>query len=111
MNIGLREYKRARLRIAVALGLPEDMQGETREVIGVISDNRLAGEATALMWQTCAEADVDWITLILHPEPFAPGMDAEKLKRWYEKFGFEEIQAEPCLMARSPQPAKIARPH
>lgn len=111
MNTGLREYKRARLRVAVALGLPEEMHADTREVIGVISDNRLSGEATALMWQTCAEADCAWITLILRPSPFAPGMDAEKLKRWYGKFGFEEIQAEPCLMARSPQPAKIARPH
>lgn len=111
MEPGLRTYKKASLRVAIAEGLPSDMWELTREIVGVQSENKRGGEATALMWQTCAEADRAWLTLMVHPLQFADGMDTERLTGWYAKFGFLKIQNEPCLMARSPQKPVIARLH
>lgn len=111
MDPGPRTYKKASLRIAIAEGLPADMWETTREIVGVQSENKRGGEATALMWQTIAEADQAWLTLIVHPLKFADGLPDEKLAPWYEKFGFVKIQEEPCLMARSPQKPVIARLH
>jgi predicted GNAT family N-acyltransferase len=84
-----------------------EMRADTREIQALQADDRGRGHATALMWTTCAEADRAWLTLIVMPEPGT----LERLKRFYSKFGFDEIQAEPCLMARDPQPPKIARMH
>lgn len=111
MNPGLRYYKRASCRIAIPEGLPVEFQDQVREVLSVASDDKRGGQASALMYQICTEADFAWITLMLHVKPFADGMGDEQLKSWYGKFGFVEIQADPLLMARSPQPPKIRRLH
>jgi len=117
MNVGPREYRRASLRIAIADGVPEDMRERVREILSVQSSTQRQGDATALMWQTCAEADMHWITLLIHVKPFSRGMDEERLERWYAKFGFIKIQdktddgAAAVLMARNPQRPAIQRVH
>ena len=103
MTPGLRKHRQASLRVAIP-ALPEDMTPVTRELIDVKSDNQRKGHATALMHQVTLEADKQWMTLLIQVKPFADGMTVEQLKKWYGRFGFVEIQAEPCcLMARSPQ--------
>ena len=117
MNIGPREYKQASLRIALAEGLPVEMRPMTREIVGVQSKSPHNGHATALMHQTCAEADKWWMTLILHVKPFSDGLTQEQLEKFYSRFGFVKIQdaaddGRPAvLMARSPQPPVITRIH
>lgn len=111
MTPGLREYKQATLRVAIAEGLPEDMRAHVRELLSVQSSNPRKGHATALMWQTCAEADKHWVTLMVQVRPFDDGPDREKLQRWYGRFGFVKFQDEPLLMARTPNPPVIARMH
>lgn len=104
MTPGLREHKNASLRVCIAECLPFDMRDQTRELISLSSGNPRKGYATTLMWTVCNEADKDWITLIIRPDPFGDGaMDQEKLQRFYAKFGFVVFQTEPVvLMARSP---------
>jgi len=117
MDVGQREYKGASLRIALAEGLPEAMRPMTREIVGVQSMSPHNGHATALMHQTCAEADKWWMTLLLHVKPFSDGMTQEQLEKFYGRFGFVRIQdatddGTPCvLMARSPSPPVIQRIH
>ena len=110
MTPGFRHYRQASLRVVIPQGLPVEMQDPVREIISVHSDAPRKGHATALLHQICAEADRHWLTLMIHVEPFDDGaMTGEQLRKWYSRFGFVEIQTEPCLMARSPQKSKIAR--
>lgn len=109
MTPGLRQYKAASCRVAIAMGLPEDMRDQTREIVGVQSTNPRKGHATALLHTVTAEADREWMTLLIHVEPFDDGMTGEQLMKWYGRFGFVKIQDDPVLMARSPQPPLIAR--
>jgi hypothetical protein len=109
MNIGQRQYKQASCRIEIPECVPEDMRQGMREVVSVASENGRNGEATALMFGVCAEADVDGVVLILMPQPFShsltpePAMSAEQLEKFYSKFGFVVVQQEPAvLMARQP---------
>lgn len=111
MTPGRRTHKAASCRVAVAMGLPEDMREQTREIVGVQSTNPRKGHATALMHTVCAEADREWMTLLIHVEPFSDGMTEEQLLRWYGRFGFVKIQDDPILMARSPQKSMILRAH
>src|SRR5678816_4756553 len=105
MTPGLRIHKRATLRIAVPLGLPEEMRHGVREIMSVASENARKGHATALMHEVCAEADRLGFVLMLQVKPFADGMDDEMLRAWYARFGFIKIQDEPVvLMARQPKP-------
>lgn len=80
------------------------MQPMTREIVSLASGNPKKGHATTLLWSVCHEADTAGITLILQPKPFGDdGLDDDKLKRFYGKFGFVEFQQLPVvLMARSP---------
>lgn len=103
MQPGLRRHKSASLRVSIAQALPVEMWEQTRELIAVQSGNRGRGEASALLHQVCAEADRAWLTLILKPEPFAPGLEQAQLEKFYSRFGFVEIQHEPCLMSRAPR--------
>ena len=117
MTPGLRTHKQASLRIVIAEGLPEKMRPMTREIVGVQSSNPRKGDATALMWQTVAEADKWWVTLLVHVKPFDDGMSMEQLQHWYAKFGFVKIQdaaddgTPAVLMARSPQQPVVQRIH
>lgn len=121
MNIGLRTHKDASLRVAVAEGIPVEMRERVREILSVKSSNPRKGDATALMWTVCAEADKWWITLLAHVKPFDDAspqtMTQEQLQHWYAKFGFVKIQDKAddgtpvVLMARNPQPPVVARIH
>lgn len=111
MTPGTRTHRQASLRVVPADGLPEDMRADVREIVDVQSGSPREGHATALMHQVCSEADFAWVTLLIMVKPFAEGMNCEQLKKWYGKFGFVEIQAEPCLMARSPVKPQIVRAH
>ena len=111
MTPGLRTHKAASLRVAIAEGLPSEMWDVTREIVSVQSTNPRKGDATTLMWSVCAEADRELKTLIIQVRPFSQGMNDDQLKKFYSKFGFEEIQADPCLMARSPELSRIASQH
>lgn len=107
MTPGLRQHKQATLRIAIPTGLPEHMQPHMREILSVASGRPRSGQATALMYQVCQEADTACKTLLLTVAPFGEGMTAEQLQKWYTKFGFGVIQDEPLMMARQIQPNRI----
>lgn len=111
MTPGPREHRSASVQVAIATALPDEMHDQTRELVSLRSTNPRKGHATALMHEVCAEADREWITLIVQPRKFDDGMDDEKLPGWYERFGFVVIQLNPMLMARSPQLPAIVRVH
>jgi len=101
MTPGLRNHKAASLRVAIPEGVPEEMREGIREIVSLQSESQGKGHATKLMHEVCTEADVYGKVLFLRPLPFADGMDADKLMRFYRKFGFEKIQDDPVvLMAR-----------
>jgi len=105
--IGLREHKGASLRLAIP-DLPEEYQKGIREIVGLQSSNPRKGHATTLMWDVVSEADRAGMVLMLMPEPFDAGMDKDKLTKWYQRFGFQEVQQQPVvLMARQAQPRRI----
>ena len=103
MTPGLRKHKSATARIAVPMGLPEEMRDQIRELIDVHSENQRKGHASALLRNLCKEADADWLTLLVQVYAYDDGMSSEQLRKWYAKFGFVLVQEDPMLMARSPQ--------
>jgi hypothetical protein len=100
---GLREYKQATLRVAVPIGVPEHMRHGMREIISIHATNPRKGHATHLMHDVCLEADRLGFVLLLQVRPFDDGMTEEQLMKWYGRFGFEQIQPDPVLMARQPR--------
>lgn len=104
MSPGMRVHKSASLRVAIPMGLPEDMHDQVREIIDVQSRNQRKGFATKLLRNVCTEADVEALTLLVQVQGFADGMSNDQLCKWYSRFGFVKFQDEPCvLMARSPR--------
>lgn len=103
MTPGLRTHKQASLRVAMAtVDVEPELLETLREIQSVQSGDRGKGHAAALLHQVTAEADRAWISLLITVKAFADGMTDDQLKRFYGKFGFMEIQAEPCLMFRAP---------
>lgn len=90
--------------VGICSALPGWMQEQTLEVsrVHVPEEDRRKGYATALLKHVCEQADGTNKTLILTVEPYEPEMSLEQLRDWYARFGFVEIQVEPCLMARMP---------
>lgn len=114
MTPGLRDYKQASLRVAIAECLLQELQAHTREIVSLESRNQRKGHATSLMWMVCHEADGARIALIVQPKVFGEGgMDEDRLEKFYKKFGFQKLQEFPVvLMARPPMLQKrIARIH
>lgn len=107
MTPGLRTHKSASCRIAIAEGLPVAMQDATRELLDVEAADQGNGHASALMHQVTAEADRAWVTLILVARPFQDGMTQQQLERFYGRFGFAVIQADPVIMMRSPERPRV----
>lgn len=103
MTPGIRTHKQASLRLAIPEGVPEDMRPRMREIVSVSSGNPRKGQATALLYKVCREADKAGFVLLLEAKPFESGMETEQLLHWYERFGFLQIQLEPALMARQPR--------
>lgn len=106
MAPGLREFRQASLRLAVPEGLPEEMRPHVREIVSVHSGNARKGQASALLYRVCAEADRASMTLMVQVGAFGAenALSDEQLEGWYARFGFLRIQAAPLLMARSPTP-------
>lgn len=104
MTPGLRHFKSASLRVAVPLGLPDEMQDGIREILDVKSGNPRKGQASSLMRNVCSEADADSAVLMLHVNQFDDGLSNEQLLKFYGKFDFTVIQTEPAtLLARQPK--------
>jgi hypothetical protein len=78
------------------------MRDQVRELAGMKSDT--PGSATKLMTRTIAEADDTATPLFLHCDPDSG--DVSRMARFYERFGFLPIQAEPRLMLRMPNEAR-----
>ena len=72
------------------------------ELSALLTDpaHRREGFATELLQEVCNEADIEGAILALSP------VDADTQK-FYERFGFIEIQPRPVLMARAPQIFKV----
>lgn len=98
---GKRISGNASLELGFTEAVPEEMRYGIRELksLFVAPDKRKKGDATALMYQVCYEADRKGIVLFL--EPVADGgMPQKKLEKFYKGFGFIELQHKPLLMAR-----------
>lgn len=83
--------------------VPMEMRNGLREISKLETpvEHRGKGHATELLKAICDEADTQALVLLLHVAPFGDtDLGASQLERWYEKFGFQTIQAEPKLMAR-----------
>lgn len=104
--LGKRRYGAACLELRVSRALPAHMREKTRELRGLATpiEERNKGLATELMGFVTDEADDAGITLVLWVQPFGDvELGRSQLKGWYERrFGFQEIQAEPLMMARMP---------
>ena len=109
MTPGLRSLNSASVRVASADGFPEEIRELSRELLDLRSTDQRKGDASALLKQVCAEADAWWITLIVVARKYDDGMDDSQLLKWYEKFGFTLVQAEPPIMARTPAVPVIQR--
>lgn len=106
MKTGARTNGPASLKVGFSQMVPVNQRGLVREVSGVVCDQaaRGKGHAKALMAGVLSDADASRITLLVMVEPFDDGpMGIGDLRAWYERMGFVEIQAAPCVMARMPR--------
>lgn len=108
MDIGLRKFKSASLRLAEPslpdYDWPSDYLDNIREIVDIKSENPRKGHATNLLINVCKEADVEGKVLMLQVQQFSDGMGTDQLQKWYERRDFQVIQYEPVLlMARQPQ--------
>ncbi len=87
--------------------LPKRHRDTFREIAGLstLPEQRGQGKARWLMCKLCAEADQAGIWLMLVAEPFGDSapMDADKLRAWYERLGFELQDRHNNVMARQPR--------
>ncbi len=107
MQNGARTHGPASLRVDDCRALPKSMRPQTREITALQTpaDAQQKGHASALMRAVCVEADSADITLILFPQPFGEdiALSGGQLIEWYtRRFGFQQIQAEPPMLARMP---------
>lgn len=103
---GTRTNGPASLKVSYSQMVPPNQRGLVREVSAILCDqaSRGKGHATSLMAGVMADADAGRITLLVVVEPFADEpLDTPALRAWYERLGFVEIQAKPCVMARMPK--------
>lgn len=102
MAPGRRYLDAASLTVAIPEGLPPHMHGRVRELLSieVPEEKRRTGLATKLLREVTMEADREGKTLLLWVRPYGT-MGERDLIAWYRKFGFEEIQQSPVLMARA----------
>lgn len=105
MEPGTRTHESSSLTVSVAAGVPDHMQPHVRELthFNTPHEDQRKGYASALLREVVLEADAAYITLLLTVRAYLNGMNSEQLAAWYRKFGFEEIQAEPLIMARRPR--------
>jgi predicted GNAT family N-acyltransferase len=98
MILGTRKLGPASLRLCRPSALPDTMQMDVVELVGLATEasERRKGHATSLMLQTCCEADIARKFMMLCVD----ADDKQKLMEFYNGFGFVPIQAEPLIMVR-----------
>jgi hypothetical protein len=99
------KYQRgyATCMVKASVQVPQEMRAGLREISKIHTPiaHRRNGDATQLLMAVCEEADTQGFVLLLHVQPYGePDLGASQLTDWYERFGFQTIQAEPHLMAR-----------
>jgi len=103
MTPGIRHYGHASLKVGVAKALPVAMRRQVLEVSSVRTEPeyRGRGDASALVFATCTDADLAGKFLLVHvePDPDSP-LDQQALAEFYARYGFTPIQADPLLMVR-----------
>jgi GNAT superfamily N-acetyltransferase len=103
MTPGIRQQGHCTLKVGVAKALPLAMRRQVYEISAVRTEPeyRGRGDASALVFSTCGDADLAGKFLLVHvePDPDSP-LDRGKLAQFYSRFGFAPIQAEPLLMVR-----------
>lgn len=105
MKPGTRQHGPATLKLSYNTTIPAHMRGNLFEVSHVFTpdQHRKQGYASLLMQKVCSEADENGKVLMLMPKPYQGGeMDKTQLADWYQRYGFEAIQARPLIMARRP---------
>lgn len=109
MEVGFRRVGGASCSVRICEALPEHMREATREVTNLWTapEHRNRGFATTLMHSLCREADVTGVTLMLFAKPYWKEDEAylpqDQLEAWYcATFGFQVVQKDPLLLARSP---------
>ena len=97
--LGKRKHESASCELRYSTALPIEFRRLVREVFNVKTDSGMRGKGhgSRLMEAVSKEADKSKKVLMLLP-------DSEKLELWYNRFGFERVQAEPkILMMRNPR--------
>ena len=106
MKTGARTNGPASLKVSFSQMVPVTQRGLVREVSAVLcaAEHRHDGHASALLKEVTREADASRTTLLVVVKPFDDQeLSQEQLAAWYQRLGFVEIQARPCVMARSPR--------
>jgi GNAT superfamily N-acetyltransferase len=82
----------------------EELQDKVRFLthLFVPEEHRKRGHATRLMESVCQQADDTNIALIVNPQVYDGDISQKKLIKFYEKFGFTQIQKKPLLLVRYP---------
>lgn len=98
---GERKVGSATLELVKTNAVPEHLRNSIREItkLSTIKTERRKGFATALLNMICYEADKHKILLILKPDAMG-AMSNKRLVKFYQSFGFKQIQNGPILMAR-----------
>lgn len=105
MKLGARKFGAATCKLGRTVQVPAHMREQIVELsaLHVPIEQRREGFATALLTEICKEADAAGKLLLLHVKPFSDGvMSASQLATFYSRFGFQDIQPDPRLMARMP---------
>lgn len=104
MKLGVRKFGAATCKLSRTVQVPEKMRDDVVELSSLHCpvEERRNGFASQLVQEICDEADAAGKLLLIHVQPFAEeGMSRAHLRHWYAgRFGFQEIQAKPLLMAR-----------
>jgi GNAT superfamily N-acetyltransferase len=104
----------ASCKLRYSQAVPAHLRGRLLEVtkLHTPEQHRGKGHATKLIEKIARYADADRITLLLMPKPFGESaMSVSDLVRFYERFGFAELQDKPALLlVRQWQTRKTSSP-
>ena len=106
MKTGTIKHGSAQAKVSYSQMVAPHLRGKLREISSLIVDQseRGHGSATELMHILTTQADESGLTLLVVVEPFDDEpIDGDRLRNWYERLGFIEIQHLPCVMARPPR--------
>lgn len=101
MKTGKRTNGPASLLVRYCMAVDAANRGKVRELVNVRTEagERGKGHASRLLRSVVDEARASGVALLVTVKPYGKSkMDMSALKLWYGRLGFEEIQAEPCVM-------------